>query len=361
MTLRKFAPLFVIIFALLISGAILFIPTFADAQTVSGGIVPCSGPECQLCYVTKLVDNVLKFLVAAVAVIGALMFSVAGILWMANTGSEKRVSLAKQIFSAVFIGLILVLGAWLIIDSLLKVLTNNTADLGKPWGGIECVAKAERPASTIPQGVSVAIYCTTTTDSTGGSAKTCFGTSAECEKFRSQGFGNAGTCSVTQSAIAVKNTQVPTTIATGNCSYDNMANTFGAANASKMSCYCMRESAGNFQIESKVDKLQSGDAFSVGAFQINLTQHIIYCPNQQPVDCRAAFTLVNPGQVYVPLLKRSYPGTAGWGYTIVDRNKYNVCVALAKNTACNLNTANRLVQNPKVGYQPWRQKGTCGD
>ncbi|PIT91480.1 hypothetical protein COU17_00640 [Candidatus Kaiserbacteria bacterium CG10_big_fil_rev_8_21_14_0_10_49_17] len=182
-TLRAYIPQLIIFAAIIISGSILFLPNFVGAQTISGGIVPCQGPECQLCYVNQLLQNILNFLVLVAAIVGALMLAIAGVLWMANTGNEKRLKLAKRIFSSVVIGLIIILGAWLIIDTILKVMTNNTQNLLLPWNGIACQQKAERPGSTIPEGVSV-----TSTAYQSCSPRGCYATLAQCEA--ASGAGN---------------------------------------------------------------------------------------------------------------------------------------------------------------------------
>jgi len=195
-TLQAYIPHLIICAAIIISGIILFAPVFAGAQTISGGIVPCQGPECQLCYVNKLLQNVLNFLVLIAAIVGALMLAIAGILWMANTGDTGRLELAKRIFSGVVVGIIIILGAWLIIDTILKVMTNNTQNLLLPWNGIACQQKAIQPGSTIPEGISV-----TNTVYQACSTRGCYANVSQCEA--ASGAGNCQIRSVTTTTAGV--------------------------------------------------------------------------------------------------------------------------------------------------------------
>ncbi|MEK7531041.1 MAG: hypothetical protein AAB573_04195 [Patescibacteria group bacterium] len=111
----------------------------ADTAILGGPIVPeCEtwGGICQACDVITLVDNVLKFLVAFTTVIAALMFLYAGLLYVTAAAKPANIDTAKKIFSTVLFGLIIVLVAWLIIDIIMRVFTNQDLNV---LTQIECV------------------------------------------------------------------------------------------------------------------------------------------------------------------------------------------------------------------------------
>ena len=136
--MRLVAPLSIVLLGAVLALAIVIYPDFASAQILKGGIVPCDGKDCGTCHIFQLADNVLQFTVGLAIIVSALMFAIAGIILMANAGNESRITFAKGMFAKVFIGLIVVFAAWLLVDTIIKVLTNNTRGLGQPWVSINC-------------------------------------------------------------------------------------------------------------------------------------------------------------------------------------------------------------------------------
>tara|TARA_B100000745_G_scaffold292473_1_gene233383 strand:- start:41879 stop:42103 length:225 start_codon:yes stop_codon:yes gene_type:complete len=53
------------------------------------------------------------------------MFAYAGWLFLSDAGSTSKISDGKKIFSSVAIGLVIVLIAWLVVNTLLEVLTGK--------------------------------------------------------------------------------------------------------------------------------------------------------------------------------------------------------------------------------------------
>jgi len=113
-------------------------PAIAAAQ----GLVPCNGPECQACDLVSLADNILDFLVMISAFIAAIMFAVAGLKLATSAGNESKVSQAKEGMTSIIIGFIILLAAWLIVDTIMKTFTTGQGRLGT-WNDIECVRLPE--------------------------------------------------------------------------------------------------------------------------------------------------------------------------------------------------------------------------
>jgi len=124
-----------------VSVILLSLPSVAFAA----GLVPCGGPgepECQACYLIQLGNNIIDLLVGIAAVIGAIMFAVAGLKMATSGGNESAVSAAKQSMTNVVIGFVILLAAWLIVDTVMKTFVDQSkfekAGFGV-WNQIQCV------------------------------------------------------------------------------------------------------------------------------------------------------------------------------------------------------------------------------
>ncbi len=98
---------------------------------------------CTLCHLGVMVINLTNFLMFAVAIPAtALLVTAAGIIILTSGGSESRLGLGKDMLTKTVIGLIIVLVAWLAVDTLFKVLTagrgstvgfRGAVELFGPW------------------------------------------------------------------------------------------------------------------------------------------------------------------------------------------------------------------------------------
>ncbi len=91
-------------------------------------LVPCDGPDCDLSSLATGLGRLMKFLIAIVVTGSVLVFAWVGIKYMMNQGDASKVKSAHEIFKHVAIGLALVLGAWLIVSTLLSLLTDKNLD-----------------------------------------------------------------------------------------------------------------------------------------------------------------------------------------------------------------------------------------
>ena len=92
---------------------------------------------CGMCHIVQLIQNILSFLVTISVIVATLMFIYAGFLYMTAGGSADRIKAATKIFTNVFIGFVFVLGAFLIVDTIMKTFYNPNTRFG-PWNEIEC-------------------------------------------------------------------------------------------------------------------------------------------------------------------------------------------------------------------------------
>lgn len=119
------------------------IPTFSYAadgltDTFTGQLVPCgaegSDDMCGYCDLFTLGQNAINFMVYLAVILAVLLFVYAGFTFMTSVGNAGKVSHAKGLFMKAFIGLIIVLASWLIVDLVMKSFFDETA-FG-PWNPI---------------------------------------------------------------------------------------------------------------------------------------------------------------------------------------------------------------------------------
>lgn len=162
-----------IAFAALVFFVIPVMPAFAQE-----GIVPCGNPgqpACQPCHVVILVTKLINFGIIYLAVpLAILMFMWAGFRYALSGGSETHIGAAKTILKNTVIGLLIVFGAYFIVDLAIGVLTSspggnifsgqknfiNIVAKWGPWNQPRIQADLERwcktePLERAPQGSSV--------------------------------------------------------------------------------------------------------------------------------------------------------------------------------------------------------------
>ncbi len=124
-------------------GSLILIGLFSfssvDAIGLEGPIVPCGlhediatttnwdeSKECTVCDLWKLVSNIITFISFDLTVpVGAFLFIVAGVLFLTSGGNEKRLGLARSIFTNTVIGILIIFVSWLLIDSLIKTTVSK--------------------------------------------------------------------------------------------------------------------------------------------------------------------------------------------------------------------------------------------
>ncbi len=121
----------------------------------NGGLVPCgvttllmdpsgfAATNCSLCDFVGLFQNIIQFLLGISTVICVALFAYAGILFFTNTANSENISKAKAIFKDVFIGFIIALSGYFVVQTLLNVLVKQSFYSGGNWANIQC--STDRP------------------------------------------------------------------------------------------------------------------------------------------------------------------------------------------------------------------------
>lgn len=251
--------------------------------------------------VLQLIQNVMNAAISFGVVIAVLVIAFAGILWILTPTNPENHSQAKKVLTNAVIGLLIILSAWLVVDFVMKLLYDGDSSNFGPWneiltGGDICIVATSTPA--LFDGVIFEVP-----GQTGGSTG-----------------GGGGQCTVPS---------------VGPCTVAALQSTcFGSKGvADQAAKICGAESRGNPQNESGSDRLYSGEPYSIGLFQINITNSFTQRVNGK--QCKDAFTgpCQNSGGY------SNVDARGGCKVRIKDRALYTACVTAAKNAATNIAVA----------------------
>jgi hypothetical protein len=119
-------------------GLFMLLPSLA----VAAGLVPCGGPgepECQACHITQLINNVVAWLFVVFSIVAAIMIAIAGMKMVTGGSNPGTLESAKQTLTNIIIGFIILMGGWIIVDTLMKALVSG--QVYGIWNQIQCVSQ----------------------------------------------------------------------------------------------------------------------------------------------------------------------------------------------------------------------------
>lgn len=102
------------------------------ADAVAQGLVPCTGLDCDFCDIADMTNGIINWLFGFLTLCAVLVFAWAGIKLVTLGGDQAAMEYAKARLTYVIIGFLLMLASWLIVDTILKGLTQSTS--GEPQG-----------------------------------------------------------------------------------------------------------------------------------------------------------------------------------------------------------------------------------
>jgi hypothetical protein len=119
-------------------------PPIADGVITGtdNGLVPCEGSFCSTCDVVVLANTGIKWLLTLSFLFFAILALRAGWKLIISQGNPGALSDAKQSFTNAFIGLIIILTAWIFVDTLMRqLLKGGTGDVNGygPWSKVQCI------------------------------------------------------------------------------------------------------------------------------------------------------------------------------------------------------------------------------
>lgn len=105
------------------------------------GLVPCGTQccPCTLCDFFVMLDRIIDFLlIKIVPPLAALMIAIGGGMYIISQGKPEMLSRAKSLFTAVAIGLVIIYGAWVIVNLFLTTIGVTVWQGGGHWWEINC-------------------------------------------------------------------------------------------------------------------------------------------------------------------------------------------------------------------------------
>lgn len=112
-------------FALL---ALILNPAAADAAQ----LVTCTGLNCNLCTLLSTINNITDWIAIISSILAAGVIVYAGFRLVTSGGDQAAYAQAKQYFVNGVIGLIIVLAAWTLVDTLIKTLAGGDMGVWNP-------------------------------------------------------------------------------------------------------------------------------------------------------------------------------------------------------------------------------------
>jgi len=119
---------------------LLALPLFTSAAELPT-IVPenCRGENaaqnCGICDIAELAQNTLNAGIYIAVFLSAILFAWAGWKYVSAGGDSGKVKSAREIFTNVLIGLVIILAGWLVVDTIMKTFVSESATFG-PWNDI---------------------------------------------------------------------------------------------------------------------------------------------------------------------------------------------------------------------------------
>lgn len=100
---------------------------FSPLTVLGAGLVPCDGVnvKCDYNQLVMLAQKIIRFLLEASVIIAMLLFTYAGFQLAFSGGDTGAMAKAKAIFFSAAKGLIIALAAWLIVETILRVLLKG--------------------------------------------------------------------------------------------------------------------------------------------------------------------------------------------------------------------------------------------
>jgi hypothetical protein len=168
------------------------------AQEEGSGIAQlsgCTGLDCSACNVVDMANGLITWLIGILFVVFALLLAIAGVKLVTSGGNHHALDEAKSSFMNAIIGFIIILAAWLIVDTIMRGLVGRPGQEGMIggeasgwlfWSEIECQSQTVTntedvtqeeveiipldPASFEGGGIEVVRYTPGTGSGAGGSA-----------------------------------------------------------------------------------------------------------------------------------------------------------------------------------------------
>jgi hypothetical protein len=285
------------------------------------------------CELVQLSNNIVRFIIGLIAVVGAIIMVYAGYLLVTSRGNVSQMQRAKEMFTNILIGIVIMLSAFLVVNTVMSILVGSNASLVN-WNNIDCgyareAGTADATFDPIGQFVN-GLYLQDDWVVVGGSTGRYSYTGG------SGGGTGGGSCEVVADP--------------GNACHPNNLSCFGDTQSASRVCN-LESSGGQVRAVSGTDVCRDGHSFSGGLFQVNVLAHYDVIPG-----CSAGFFTKTGSDTQGNCLRRTV-NSNGVEYcavrdcSITNTAVYNQCMGAIMNPETNLQIACRLYGDR--GWDPW--------
>lgn len=127
--------LFSLLLILLMFGG-MFTP---DAAMAQNDFVPCEGPDCTACHLLDMIETIIFWLATTFTIIAIGIVMYAGFKLATSGGNMTAKDAAKELLINGMIGLVIILSAWFIVDTVIKILLVDNEEISYGmWNEINC-------------------------------------------------------------------------------------------------------------------------------------------------------------------------------------------------------------------------------
>lgn len=117
--------------------SLLVLPTVTlAADTSLASLAGCTGTDCSACNAVGMANGLIKWLIGMLFLVFAIVAAIAGFGLVTSGGNHHALDEAKNKFINAFVGLLIVLSAWLIVDTIMRGLvgsSDNPGQVGASW------------------------------------------------------------------------------------------------------------------------------------------------------------------------------------------------------------------------------------
>ncbi len=115
-----------------------------EESNEQGESVICYYNECSICSAQILALRIINFLIFLAVLLATGLFLNAGVLLVFSASNPGAKNSAKKMLWNVFVGLCIILGAWLAVDTIMKTLYSESGTGWGPWNEMLCKNSSEK-------------------------------------------------------------------------------------------------------------------------------------------------------------------------------------------------------------------------
>lgn len=118
----------------LLFSLIVFLPLLTPLPSDAFSLVPCGNAEnptpCTLCHMVSGIASLIEYIRDIMVFIALAVITAMGVLYIVSSGNQGTMETAKKGIFASLIGLVVILSAWLIVNTVIFTVFQAKDDLG---------------------------------------------------------------------------------------------------------------------------------------------------------------------------------------------------------------------------------------